>query len=143
MSAIAARWDQGLDEIKTFQAELAGYDFPLDREAILRLMGVMAGVGADAIRLISRDMTGEKLKVAWTETEDALRLAVDFFKEWCRNFEVRTPRIAKPRGSAGVPSISAATAPATWRARQMRRWCTRRWPSVITQVRSRASSTLR
>ena len=122
MSAIAARWDQGLDEIKTFQAELAGYDFPLDREAILRLMGVMAGVGADAIRLISRDMTGEKLKVAWTETEDALRLAVDFFKNGAE--------ISKS-GLLASPNLAVVPAYLLFRRRQrlqpgeqdqMRRW---------------------
>jgi hypothetical protein len=80
MSAIAARWENGLEQIKAFQLQLASYDFPLDREAILRLMATMAGVGADSIRLIKKEMTGEKLKQAWADTEAALRLAVDFFK---------------------------------------------------------------
>ena len=80
MSAIAARWADGLDRIKTFERELATYDFPLDREAILRLMGLMAGVGADSIRLIKKEVTGDRLKLAWASTEHALKLAVDFFK---------------------------------------------------------------
>jgi hypothetical protein len=80
MSAIAARWGEGLDRIKTFEKELTTYDFPLDREAILRLMGLMAGVGADSIRLIKKEMTADKLKTAWNDTEEALKLAIDFFK---------------------------------------------------------------
>jgi hypothetical protein len=94
MSAIAARWEEGLERIKAFQAELAGYDFPLDREAILRLMATMAGVGADSIRLIKKEMAGEKLKQAWSDTEEALRLAVDFFK-----------------GAAGIPKSGLLTSP--------------------------------
>lgn len=94
MSAIAARWDDGLERIKSFQTELASYDFPLDREAILRLMATMAGVGADSIRLIKRDMTEDKLKQAWADTEEALRLAVDFFK-----------------GAAGIPKSGLLTSP--------------------------------
>lgn len=44
MSAIAARWSEGLDRIKAFEKDLTTYDFPLDREAVLRLMGLMAGL---------------------------------------------------------------------------------------------------
>lgn len=94
MSAIAARWDDGLEKIKAFQAELATYDFPLDREAVLRLIATLAGVGADSMRLIKKEMTGEKLKRAWEDTEESLKLAVDFFKS-----------------AAGIPKSGLLTSP--------------------------------
>lgn len=94
MSAIAARWDDGLERIRAFQNELATYDFPVDREAILRLMATMAGVGADSIRLIKKEMTGDRLKQAWQDTEEALKLAVDFFKS-----------------AAGIPKSGLLTSP--------------------------------
>jgi hypothetical protein len=47
---------------------------------MLRLMALMAGVGADSIRLLRPEMSGDKLRQAWIDTEDALRMAVDFFK---------------------------------------------------------------
>lgn len=80
MSAIAARWEEGLDRVKGLEKSLAAADFPLDREAVLRLMALHAGVGADSIRLLKQEMTGDKLKEAWRATEESLFLAVDFFK---------------------------------------------------------------
>ena len=80
MSAIAARWGDGRDRIKAFEVEIADNDFQLDREAMLRLMALMAGVGADSIHLLRPGMTGDKLRQAWLDTENALRVAIDFFK---------------------------------------------------------------
>ncbi|GAA5650867.1 DUF262 domain-containing protein [Geodermatophilus obscurus] len=47
-SAIAARWADGLDTIDRFMEELEHAAFRLDREAVLRLMGLIAGTGAHA-----------------------------------------------------------------------------------------------
>lgn len=80
MSAIAARWEDGLQTIKAAEKKFASFDFPVDREAMLRLMAIHAGVGADSIRLIKSEMTGEKLKNAWAATEESLAWAIDFFK---------------------------------------------------------------
>lgn len=82
-SAIAARWPGGLQTIETFTEELDKHNFALDREAILRLMGLLAGVGAHAIKLIAKEMTEDRLKSAWADTEDALRRAVDFLTGEC------------------------------------------------------------
>jgi len=82
-SAIAARWPEGLDTIEAFNDELAQHNFALDREAVLRLTGVLAGVGAHAIKLIAKGMTAERLKSAWADTEDALRRVVDFLVGEC------------------------------------------------------------
>lgn len=82
-SAIGARWPEGLDTIDAFNNELAAERFSLDREAVLRLMGLLAGSGAHAIKLISKSMSGDDLKSAWAETEKALRLGIDFLKGEC------------------------------------------------------------
>jgi hypothetical protein len=83
-SAIAARWSDGLDTVERFMGELDRAAFRLDREAILRLMGLIAGTGAHAIKLIHKEMTGDELKSAWAETESAVRHAVDFLRDECR-----------------------------------------------------------
>lgn len=93
-SAIAARWADGLATIEAFNDELDRIHFSLDREAVLRLTGLLAGVGAHAIKLIGKDMTGDKLKVAWSDTERALRLVVDFL-----------------RGECGIPRAAVLTSP--------------------------------
>lgn len=93
-SAIAARWPEGLDTIDQFYEELDSQNFALDREAILRLTGLLAGVGAHAIKLIAPTVNGDDLKQAWSETERALRFAVDFLK-----------------GECGVPRSAALTSP--------------------------------
>ncbi|MGH3783236.1 MAG: GmrSD restriction endonuclease domain-containing protein [Pseudonocardiaceae bacterium] len=96
-SAIAARWPDGLDTIEAFNSELDKRNFALDREAVLRLMGLMAGVGAHAIKLIAKEMTAERLKDAWAETEDALRRVVDFLANDCkipRSAVLTSPNIA-------------------------------------------------
>lgn len=94
MSAIAARWDEGLDRIKTLEESLAQIDFPIDREAILRLLALHAGVGADSIRLLKPEMTSDHLKTAWEATEHSLLLAVDFVKS-----------------AAGIPKSGLLTSP--------------------------------
>lgn len=93
-SAIAARWPEGLDTIDQFYDELDVQNFALDREAILRLTGLLAGVGAHAIKLIGPRVSGDDLKRAWSETERALRFAVDFLK-----------------GECGIPRSAALTSP--------------------------------
>lgn len=82
-SAIAARWPDGLDTIEAFNEQLDGQNFALDREAVLRLTGLLAGTGAHAIKLIGKSVSGDDLKQAWATTESALRLAVDFLKGEC------------------------------------------------------------
>lgn len=91
-SAIAARWSDGLDTIDRFTDELDEQNYALDREAILRLTGLLAGVGAHAIKLIGPRISGDDLKKAWGETESALRAAVDFL-----------------RGECGIPRSAALT----------------------------------
>jgi hypothetical protein len=59
VGTIAARWPDGLDTIEAFIAELNSHNFALDREAVLRLTGLLSGVGAHAIELIGRHMTGD------------------------------------------------------------------------------------
>lgn len=82
-SAIAARWSEGLDTMDTFHEELDGFGFHIDREAVLRLMSLLAGKSARHIQLLSKDMDGDALKRAWGETEIALRHAVDFLRDDC------------------------------------------------------------
>jgi len=82
-SAIAARWPDGLDVIDSFNDQLDRQNFALDREAVLRLTGLLAGTGAHSIKLISKDVTGDDLKRAWVDTERALSFAVDFLKGEC------------------------------------------------------------
>ncbi|MCA1670819.1 MAG: DUF262 domain-containing protein [Actinobacteria bacterium] len=82
-SAIAARWPEGLETIEAFGDELESHNFALDREAVLRLTGLLAGVGAHAIKLIGKEMTAERLKRAWADTEGALRRTVDFLVSDC------------------------------------------------------------
>ncbi|WP_235545358.1 DUF262 domain-containing protein [Phycicoccus sp. Soil802] len=93
-SAIGARWPDGLDTIDAFNSELANERFELDREAVLRLMGLLAGSGAHAIKLINKSMSGADLKAAWVETETALRLGIDFLK-----------------GECGIPRAAVLTSP--------------------------------
>ncbi|RZT87177.1 hypothetical protein EV383_4086 [Pseudonocardia sediminis] len=93
-SAIAARWPEGLDTIDQFTDELDRENFALDREAVLRLTGLLAGVGAHAIKLIGPRISGDDLKRAWAETESALRSAVDFLRSEC-----------------GIPRSAALTSP--------------------------------
>ena len=96
-SAIAARWAEGLDTIEAFRMELDQRNFALDREAILRLTGLLAGSGAQAIKLIGKQVTGEDLKKAWQNTEDALGRAVDFLTSECaipRAAALTSPNIA-------------------------------------------------
>ncbi len=93
-SAIAARWSDGLATIEAFNDELDRNNYSLDREAVLRLTGLLAGVGAHAIKLIGKDMTGDLLKSAWQDTERALRLVVDFL-----------------RGECGIPRAAVLTSP--------------------------------
>ncbi|MFW5471613.1 GmrSD restriction endonuclease domain-containing protein [Knoellia sp. CPCC 206435] len=93
-SAIGARWPEGLDTIDAFNADLASERFALDREAVLRLMGLLAGSGAHAIKLINKSMSGTDLKSAWAETERALKLGIDFLK-----------------GECGIPRAAVLTSP--------------------------------
>jgi hypothetical protein len=96
-SAVAARWPEGLDVMETFRAKLDGRNFALDREAVLRLTGLLAGVGAQAIRLIDKRVTGDDLKKAWARTEDALSRAVDFLEAECtipRAAALTSPNVA-------------------------------------------------
>jgi len=93
-SAIASRWPDGLDQVETFRKELADGGFDLDREAILRLMGLVAGSNSRVIRLIGKDMTGDRLKSAWRSTEEALRRGIDFL-----------------RGECGIPRAYVLTSP--------------------------------
>lgn len=82
-SAIAARWSEGLDTIEAFNDELDRQNFALDREAVLRLTGLLAGSGAQVIKLIDKKISGDDLKRAWSDTATALRYAVDFLKGEC------------------------------------------------------------
>jgi hypothetical protein len=82
-SAIAARWPDGLDVIDNFNDQLDRQNFALDREAVLRLTGLLAGTGSHSIRLIAKDVSGDDLKRAWADTERALGYAVDFLKGEC------------------------------------------------------------
>lgn len=82
-SAIAARWAEGLDVIESYNAELDQRNFALDREAVLRLTGLLAGTGAHVIKLIGKGVTGDDLKRAWGDTEKALGYAVDFLQGEC------------------------------------------------------------
>ncbi|MDO0910289.1 DUF262 domain-containing protein [Streptomyces sp. DT2A-34] len=82
-SAIAARWSDGLDTMDAFHRELQDSNFALNREAVLRLMSLLAGTGAHHIKLIGADVDEAALKEAWQATERALRFAVDFLKGEC------------------------------------------------------------
>ncbi|GAA2423409.1 DUF262 domain-containing protein [Streptomyces glaucus] len=82
-SAIAARWAEGLDTMDAFHQELQDSNFALNREAVLRLMSLLAGAGAHHIKLIGADMDEAALKEAWHATERALRFAIDFLKGEC------------------------------------------------------------
>jgi hypothetical protein len=82
-SAIAARWADGLDTMDAFHQELQDGNFPLNREAVLRLMSLLAGTGAHHIKLIGADVDEAALKEAWQATERALRFAIDFLKGEC------------------------------------------------------------
>jgi predicted nucleic acid-binding protein len=93
-SAIAARWADGLQTMDSFHEELKGIGFALDREAVLRLMSLLAGTGAHHIKLIGAAMDASALKEAWQATETALRLAIDFL-----------------RGECGIPRSEVLTSP--------------------------------
>ncbi|WP_330451655.1 MULTISPECIES: DUF262 domain-containing protein [unclassified Streptomyces] len=82
-SAIAARWSAGLDTMDAFHQELRDSDFDLNREAVLRLMSLLAGTGAHHIKLIGAEVDETALKEAWHATERALRFAIDFLKGEC------------------------------------------------------------
>lgn len=96
-SAIAARWPEGLERIDAFNDELDRRNFALDREAVLRLTGLLAGTGSHVIKLIGRSITGDHLRAAWEETETALRFAVDFLVGECkvpRSAVLSSPNVA-------------------------------------------------
>lgn len=93
-SAMAARWPEAPEQIQRFSEELDRQNFALDRESIFRLAGIVAGTGAHAIKLIGKEMTGDKLRDVWGSTEKAVRLAVDFLK-----------------GECGIPRASVLTSP--------------------------------
>lgn len=82
-SAIAARWAEGLDTMDAFHQELQDGNFPLNREAVLRLMSLLAGTGAHHIKLIGAGIDEAALKEAWYATERALRFAIDFLRGEC------------------------------------------------------------
>ncbi|MFD5235089.1 GmrSD restriction endonuclease domain-containing protein [Streptomyces tendae] len=82
-SAIAARWSDGLDTMDSFHQELRDSNFALNREAVLRLMSLLAGTGAHHIKLIGAEVDETALKEAWQATERALRFAIDFLKGEC------------------------------------------------------------
>ncbi|MFG2563569.1 hypothetical protein [Streptomyces sp. NPDC048496] len=82
-SAIAARWSDGLDTMDAFHQELQDSNFALNREAVLRLMSLLAGTGAHHIKLIGAEVDEAALKEAWQATEAALRLAIDFLRAEC------------------------------------------------------------
>lgn len=82
-SAIAARWADGLATMDAFHQELRDSHFSLDREAVLRLMSLLAGTGARHIKLIGSGVDEAALKEAWQSTETALRYAIDFLREEC------------------------------------------------------------
>jgi hypothetical protein len=82
-SAIAARWSEGLDTMDSFHQELQDSNFPLNREAVLRLMSLLAGTGAHHIKLIGAEVDEAALKEAWQATERALRFAIDFLRGEC------------------------------------------------------------
>ncbi|MFE0250951.1 DUF262 domain-containing protein [Streptomyces sp. NPDC059010] len=82
-SAIAARWSDGLDTMDAFHQELQDSNFALNREAVLRLMSLLAGTGAHHIKLIGAAVDEAALKEAWQATERALRFAIDFLKGEC------------------------------------------------------------
>ncbi|WP_327421139.1 DUF262 domain-containing protein [Streptomyces sp. NBC_01230] len=93
-SAIAARWADGLQTMDAFHDELKDIGFALDREAVLRLMSLLAGTGAHHIRLIGAAMDEAALRDAWQTTETALRYAIDFL-----------------RGECGIPRSEILTSP--------------------------------
>ncbi|MCF3936972.1 GmrSD restriction endonuclease domain-containing protein [Gordonia tangerina] len=83
LSAIAARWPEGVEVIDQFSDELDRQNFALDREAVLRLTGLLAGTGAHSIKLINKSVTGDDLKRCWSQTETALSYAIDFLRGEC------------------------------------------------------------
>ncbi|MFB7244716.1 DUF262 domain-containing protein [Streptomyces populi] len=96
-SAIAARWADGLDTMDAFHQELQDSNFALNREAVLRLMSLLAGTGAHHIKLIGADVDEAALKEAWQATERALRFAVDFLRGECsipRSEILSSPNVA-------------------------------------------------
>lgn len=97
LSAIAARWPEGVEAIESFSDELASHQFPLDREAMLRLTGLISGRGSDLSKLIAADVTGADLKRWWGETERGLRYAADFLRTECgfpRSALLSSPSVA-------------------------------------------------
>ncbi|MBN6050318.1 DUF262 domain-containing protein, partial [Nonomuraea sp. RK-328] len=93
-SAIAARWAEGLSRMDAFHHKLQDNQFALDREAVLRLMSLLAGKGARHIQLLHKEIDGDALKSAWSKTETALTWAVDFL-----------------RGECGIPRAKILTSP--------------------------------
>jgi len=121
-SAIAARWEEGLVEIDDFFADLDTRNFRLNRDAVLRLMALLAGLGGDHIRLIRKEMTGDKLKAVWRETERAVRYGVDFLTGDCnipRASVLTSPNVVAIPGyllyrRSGTLSAAEATSLRRW-----------------------------
>ncbi|MYS20848.1 hypothetical protein GA0115240_123662 [Streptomyces sp. DvalAA-14] len=101
-SAIAARWADGLQTMDAFHDELKDIGFALDREAVLRLMSLLAGTGAHHIRLIGAVMDEAALKDAWKTTETSLRYAIDFLRVEC---EIPRSEILTSPNVAVVPAL--------------------------------------
>lgn len=96
-SAIAARWADGLDTMDAFHQELQDSNFALNREAVLRLMSLLAGTGAHHVKLIGSEVGEAALKEAWQATETALRFAIDFLRGECsipRSEILSSPNVA-------------------------------------------------
>lgn len=142
-SAIAARWSDGLDTMDSFHQELQDSSFALNREAVLRLMSLLAGTGAHHIKLIGAEVGEAALKEAWQATERALRFAIDFLKGECSI--PRSEVLSSPNVTI-VPALLLHHRDGKLRPGR-RSYCaagsTQRWRSATTPCRSRASSTRR
>ena len=82
-SAIAARWPEGLERLEKFDKKLLESNFDLGSETPMRMMSLLAGKGGSYIKLLEKDMQAEELALAWTKTEQALELGIDFLRSEC------------------------------------------------------------
>ena len=101
-SAIAARWPEGIEKIETFVKKLEVQKFNLGIETPLRLMSLIAGKGGKHVKLIDKDMDASALEKAWSETQTALELGVDFLQQSCL---VRSSSVLTSLNSVIVPAL--------------------------------------
>jgi hypothetical protein len=80
MGSMAARWHGGRDVIESFEHELRGAQWGINREVLLRIMSVLTRSSPNHIRLL--DLKSEdEWRDGWQKTENAVRHAVHFVRD--------------------------------------------------------------